>query len=91
MMVPMNDATSTTAPAAGLRAVTSPRTTTAGDIAPEQLTLLPEPNVPARFRLSRDTRVRGLRHVAEIRAMLAARRVDDDTARALPPRRDRAA
>ncbi len=42
----------------------------------EQLTLLPSavaPATPARFRLSKDTRERGLRHVAEIRQMLAAR------------------
>jgi hypothetical protein len=39
----------------------------------EQLTLLPATATPARFRLSRDTRERGLRHVAEIRQMLAAR------------------
>ncbi len=42
----------------------------------EQLTLLPSavaPTTPARFRLSRDTRERGLRHVAEIRQMLASR------------------
>jgi hypothetical protein len=39
----------------------------------EQLTLLSAPPTPARFRLSKDTRERGLRHVAEIRSMLAAR------------------
>lgn len=43
----------------------------------EQLTLLPSlaPNrgVTARFRLSKDTRERGLRHVAEIRQILAER------------------
>ena len=39
----------------------------------EQLTLLPASSTPARFRLSRDTRERGLRHVAEIRRMLAER------------------
>jgi hypothetical protein len=39
----------------------------------EQLSLLPTSSTPARFRLSRDTRERGLRHVAEIRQMLAAR------------------
>jgi hypothetical protein len=39
----------------------------------EQLTLLPTPSTPARFLLSKDTRERGLRHVAEIRQMLAAR------------------
>jgi hypothetical protein len=42
----------------------------------EQLTLLSTvvaPATPARFRLSRETRERGLRHVAEIRRMLAER------------------
>lgn len=39
----------------------------------EQLTLLPDADVTPRFRLSRDTRERGLRHVAEIRQMLAER------------------
>jgi hypothetical protein len=39
----------------------------------EQLTLLPNEAVTARFRLSRETRERGLRHVAEIRRMLAER------------------
>jgi hypothetical protein len=41
--------------------------------APEQLSLLPNDSVTDRFRLSRDTRERGLRHVAEIRRMLAER------------------
>ena len=41
--------------------------------AAEQLTLLAATQTPARFRLSRETRERGLRHVAEIRQMLAAR------------------
>jgi hypothetical protein len=41
--------------------------------AAEQLTLLPNDSVTARFRLSRETRERGLRHVAEIRRMLAER------------------
>jgi hypothetical protein len=36
----------------------------------EQLTLLPEPAVPLRFRLDEATRRRGLRHIAEIRARL---------------------
>jgi hypothetical protein len=48
----------------------------------EQLTLLPASSTPARFRLSKDTRERGLRHVAEIRQMLAAR--SDSAAGALP-------
>jgi hypothetical protein len=39
----------------------------------EQLSLLPSATTPARFRLSKDTRERGLRHVAEIRRMLAER------------------
>ncbi len=41
--------------------------------AAEQLTLLPNDAVTSRFRLSRATRERGLRHVAEIRRMLAER------------------
>jgi hypothetical protein len=48
---------------------------TADDDAPalEQLSLLPNDRVTPRFRLSRQTRERGLRHVAEIRRMLADR------------------
>ena len=38
----------------------------------EQLSLLNPASTPARFRLSQQTRERGLRHVAEIRQMLAA-------------------
>lgn len=57
----------------------------------EQLSLLPTPSTPARFRLSTDTRRRGLRHVAEIRSLLAERAADQDEAeravRSLPPRR----
>ncbi len=73
MMGSMKSATRTTLPSA------------------EQLTLLPSavaPITPARFRLSKDTRERGMRHVAEIRQMLAARA--DGAAFALP-RRDQAA
>lgn len=44
--------------------------------ASEQLTLLPNPQVNPRFLLSRDTRERGLRHIAEIRRMLAERSAD---------------
>lgn len=54
---------------------TTPRThlrSTTRSGAAEQLTLLPTTSTPARFRLSNDTRERGLRHVAEIRRMLAA-------------------
>jgi hypothetical protein len=54
----------------------------------EQLTLLPTTSTPTRFRLSKDTRERGLRHVAEIRQMLAARADASATAR---PRHDEAA
>ena len=54
----------------------------------EQLTLLPATSTPARFRLSKDTRERGLRHVAEIRQMLAAR---SDSATVTLPRHDQAA
>ena len=39
----------------------------------QQLTLLPAPDVPLQFRLDEATRRRGLRHIAEIRAQLAAR------------------
>lgn len=42
---------------------------------PEQLVLLPEPAVPLRFRLDEATRRRGLRHIAEIRALLEHRPV----------------
>jgi hypothetical protein len=48
-------------------------TTTSSTAGAEQLTLLPAATVPARFQLSRETRERGLRHVAEIRRMLAER------------------
>lgn len=54
----------------------------------EQLTLLPATSTPARFRLSKDTRERGLRHVAEIRQMLAAR---SNSAAVALPRHDQAA
>ena len=59
----------------------------------EQLTLLPASNVPTRFRLSRATRERGLRHVAEIRRRLAEQQaaVADDNVHTLPPRRPEAA
>jgi hypothetical protein len=49
-------------------------TTTTSKVAtsegPEQLTLLPATDVPVQFRLDAETRRRGLRHVAEIRARL---------------------
>jgi hypothetical protein len=68
--------------------------------AAEQLTLLPRADVPVRFRLPEETRQRGLRHIAEIRQVLAARQEGDPThtphgaatiVHRLPPRRQRAA
>jgi hypothetical protein len=56
----------------------------------EQLTLLPATTTPARFRLSNDTRERGLRHVAEIRQRLAARAAQPTLAEPAP-RHDAAA
>lgn len=49
------------------------------EAAAQQLTLLPSSQVNARFQLSSDTRERGLRHVAEIRQMLAERRAAQDS------------
>jgi hypothetical protein len=40
----------------------------------EQLTLLDTGHVPLQFRLDRQTRLRGLAHVAQIRRQLAERR-----------------
>ena len=65
-----------------------------------QLLLLPterhlaESTEHARFRLSKSTRERGLRHVAEIRAQLASSKASGgaaDNVVALPPRREPAA
>lgn len=56
----------------------------------EQLSLLPTPEVPVRFRLDIETRRRGLRHVAEIRQLLAERqaaRERHERHHRLPPRR----
>jgi len=61
---------------------TAASTTVRDTVGTEQLTLLPSlasPSVSPRFRLSRDTRERGLRHVAEIRRMLAERQSSDAT------------
>ena len=62
-------------------------------IGSEQLTLLPSSTVNARFALSKSTRERGLRHVAEIRQQLAERNTAgaEGTVRHLPTRRDWAA
>ena len=60
------------------------------DLPVEQLTLIPVTSTPARFLLSKETRERGLRHVAEIRQMLAARTSNDFSAD-VTHQRDRAA
>jgi hypothetical protein len=62
-------------------------------IGSEQLTLLPSSTINARFALSKSTRERGLRHVAEIRQRLAERNTDgvEGAVRHLPTRRDWAA
>lgn len=72
---------------------TQRRSTSVQTVAPaniEQLTLLPTRSTPARFLLSKDTRERGMRHVAEIRQMLAARAAGV-VADELSPRHDQAA
>jgi len=68
-------------------------TTSSPDGRAEQLSLLPNDSTPARFRLSRDTRERGLRHVAEIRRLLAERAAANAPTplRSAQPRRDQAA
>lgn len=43
----------------------------------EQLALLDASDVPVQFRLSRETRLLGLAHVAEIRRLLQTQRGDD--------------
>jgi hypothetical protein len=50
--------------------------TTEPSTPPEQLTLLPDAPVPLQFRLDEATRRRGLRHVAEIRALLDKGKTD---------------
>jgi hypothetical protein len=62
----------------------------------QQLSLLPTPDRAAdnpRFRLGKATCERGLRHVAEIKEMLAERQRERELASVhhLPPRRQRAA
>jgi hypothetical protein len=53
---------------------------------PQQLTLLPSPDVPVQFRLDAETRRRGLQHIAEIRLQLAARQAARATVQQLPTR-----
>jgi hypothetical protein len=74
-------------------AATNRPTRRSGGDGGEQLTLLPTSNVHARFRLSRATRERGLRHVAEIRRQLAERQAahENETVHRLPPRHNEAA
>ena len=79
--------TMNTAPRNHLRSTTRSAT---GNASVEQLTLLPTTTAPARFRLSNDTRERGLRHVAEIRQRLAASTAQPTPA-AAAPRHDAAA
>ncbi len=74
------------------------RTNTPNDItAAQQLTLLPDlapsNKVNARFMLSQDTRELGMRQVAEIRQLLAARKAARDSGNlvTMPRRADRAA
>ena len=65
--------------------------------AAQQLTLLPDlapsSKVSARFMLSRDTRELGMRHVAEIRQLLAERKAarESGNVMSMPARTDHAA
>lgn len=73
---------------------TTPRHQVSDDT--QQLTLLPEPDRAAnnpRFRLGKDTCERGLRHVAQIKELLAERQRERELASVhrLPPRRKEAA
>lgn len=43
--------------------------------APAQLTLIPAPKLPARFLIPERTKRSGLRHIAELRAEMEARRL----------------
>lgn len=52
---------------------TAPENLTADTQAPEQLELLADITLPLQFRLDRQTRERGMAHVAAIKAQLAAR------------------
>jgi hypothetical protein len=60
-------------------------TTSTTPEAPEQLSLLPADEVPLRFRLDEATRLRGLRHIAEIRAQLERQPAVRRTITPLPP------
>ena len=54
---------------------------------PQQLTLLPSPDVPVQFRLDADTRRRGMQHVTEIRQLLAERQAAKQLDERFQPRR----
>lgn len=73
--------------------VAIPQRADAGTEAVEQLTLLPTHEIASRFRLAEGTRRRGLRHIAEIREMLAERETaaEKNIVHRLPPRTRRAA
>jgi hypothetical protein len=67
---------------------------TTASTAAQQLSLLPAADVPLQFRLDSATRRRGLRHVAEIRQLLAERqaaREHQQSAPLRPQRQHRAA
>jgi hypothetical protein len=87
---PITTTPTTTTPTTTTPTTSTPTTSTAADDRAVQLSLLPSDtsarDVPARFRLSRETRERGLRHVAEIRRMLAERSEAPVTATAPAPR-----
>ncbi len=54
---------------------------------PQQLSLLPSPDVPVRFRLDAETRRRGIAHIAEIRQVLAERQAAKSQVHELATRR----
>jgi len=59
--------------------------------APEQLALLPTPELPVQFRLDQRTRERGLAHIAAIKAQLAAKATNEQGSPATPRPARRAA
>jgi hypothetical protein len=59
--------------------------------APQQLSLLPPAEVPVQFRIDEATRRRGMRHIAEIRAQLAARQAERQAVFAAVTQADRPA
>jgi hypothetical protein len=73
--------TSTTANSAITNSTTNSSTSSA---TAQQLSLLPAADVPLQFRLDAATRRRGLRHVAEIRQLLAERQAAREHQRSAP-------